>query len=88
MNEETKAELAEEKSSFLPIILMITIAIVLAGAITYVYASYNDAEIQHLRTEIDNRENVSDDYITGWNDCIQELIDFRNTATNVTKTLN
>jgi len=79
------AEIVEEKyKTGIIIFTMIILTVILAVVIAVVYNEYNNAEVQHLRDEISEKENVSEDYITGWNDCIQELIDFRNTATNVT----
>ena len=41
-------------------------------------------EIDQLKKEIQDRVNVSDDYIRGWNDCINALINIRNEGSNVT----
>jgi len=42
------------------------------------------AEIDELRQVIASKDNVSQDYVNGWNDCISHLKHIRERATNTT----
>ncbi len=59
----------------LPILIIIGLMIAM-----WIVQDWN--EISHLENEIKYKQNVSGDYIRGWNDCINELRSLR--ATNVT----
>jgi flagellar basal body-associated protein FliL len=79
MNKENK-----EKISIIPIILLIVIYGIPIGAIFFMNYIQDTAEIDELHNVIDNRYNVSKEYVQGWNDCINYLIHIRTRATNMT----
>jgi len=50
----------------------------------------NEDEIDHLYQVIQNMQNdknISSDYVQGWNDCISELVHYRQRAQNVTSNI-
>ena len=50
----------------------------------YVVTYISDEQIAECRDELNNRENVSDEYRDGWNDCLDYFEKVRQQATNLT----
>ena len=79
-------ESAKEKESKAEYIIPFFISLILVASVIfslYLLMPY-ETEVDYLKEKISNKQNVSDDYIQGWNDCISELVKLRNTATNIT----
>jgi len=76
----------KEKVKF---VLFATVNIILVGIVGgYVFATVVDAiddeNVDQCRDEIRSRDNVSEDYRDGWNDCLDYLEWVRQHATNLT----
>ena len=65
------------------IVVLIIGVIAISLMATWVFTLYEDEEVNHLSDTIEDMSNVSSDYYQGWIDCVQELIRFRNTVSNV-----
>ena len=83
MNEKKEDE---KPSAFGLIAIVIGIMVMSAPLVVFMYADYmqDKAEIKELNEVIKEKQNVSDDYIKGWNDCIGHLEEIRTRATNAT----
>ena len=81
---EKKEEETRDNSTLIIAILMAIMIIIPMGAVSYMGYLQDQREVDRLRQEIKDKQNVSNDYIQGWNDCIDKLVSIRNEATNVT----
>jgi len=84
MNEKKEDE---KPSGFglLAIVIGVMVMIVPFTVLTYTDYMQDKAEIKELNEVIKEKQNVSDDYVKGWNDCIEHLEEIRTRATNATQ---
>jgi len=79
MNEEKK-----DMGTFVVALLIFIMVAIPIVALSFMDYMQDDYEIERLRNEIKNKQDVSNEYIQGWNDCISKLISIRNEVTNIT----
>ena len=85
MNDEPK-----EKKDVIPILLTVSIGVIVFMIPAFFLHDYMDMqwEIDYLKDELDTRVNVSDDYRSGWLDCIDSLHDLRWKVDNITSQMD
>ena len=85
MNDEPK-----EKKDVIPILLTVSIGVIVFMIPAFFLHDYMDMqwEIDYLKDELDTKVNVSDDYRSGWLDCIDSLHDLRWKVDNVTSQMD
>jgi len=78
----------KEKKDLLIASSMLMVGVIVVGVIGmfmfgYVVTYISDEQIAECRDEINNQENVSDEYRDGWNDCLDYFEEVRQQATNL-----
>jgi len=73
------------KISILELCIIAFVVIVIMACVMLLSIIPQQNEINYLQDTIKNKTNVSADYRQGWNDCINELQQYRKLADNATR---
>jgi len=87
MCKESEDDDVKAGKMFTSLVIVIGLAVIASFVVSYTDYLMMEDEINHLHqviSDIQSNENVSSDYISGWNDCISELINYRQRAQNIT----
>ena len=74
-------------------IIAVTLFVIFVVVCGYVFSEltfsvYERYDINYLQGELDKKENITDSYRQGWQDCIESLEDLRCKVENITSQMD